>query len=144
MQSLNCLLVMHYLTFRTQMIHLEWIEHDYIRIYNFQTLQAHARLAQMDKQEARGSLYSEVSCLERAGASGWGLVDPCRVRSNESWIMVTRDPSSWQNDWQVDRHDWKLYHPQFRWRAVKIQQLRRSRKIQMHNCTQIEKNIMIF
>ena len=94
MRSLNCLLVMHYFTFWAQMIHLESIELDYIRIYKFQILQALVRLAQMDKQEARGSLYSEVSCLEGAGARGWGLVDSCRVRSIESWIMVTRDPSS--------------------------------------------------
>ena len=69
---------------------------------------------------AKGSLYSEVSCL--GGVAGLGVPvrsgpmyrrrggGPCIARSNASWIVVTWDPYLWA-EWLTDSHVWKHYRP---------------------------------
>ena len=57
-----------------------------------------------------GSLYSEATCLGAAGAG-----DPCMVRSNASWVVVTSPPPTrptpTTGDIMMARNDRKHYLP---------------------------------
>ena len=50
---------------------------------------------------------SEVNTFEQISIMARG---PCTVRSKQSRVMVTWDPHG-QNDWLMERHDWKHYLP---------------------------------